>query len=236
MDAAHQLHNRSVAQKFIQIPIPKPIESQRCKMIISLAAGIIGALAGLVILLAACQILPKGLNAISQWHVGSIILSGAMIAAGVSPIIYGGYQAHQARRMLEIYTRVSNGLQAGGDISNEDMVQYLSVKIRDGKFEVIKDVFPKLDLASQGAMFAIAAEEGSLSEMMDQIPKNIKQLKLSFGNQLHHFDRAWDLADAFVLKIKTFQKLEYITLDLGGVAYYSDYVHNHVEQMLKAIY
>jgi|GEM_PF-4667609 len=235
METSYQLNKQSETQQRVPASYPKPIESKQLKMIISLVVGIITSLAGLFILLAAHQILPNGINAISQWQVGSTTLSAAMVAAGIAAITYGAYQAHQLRKMKELYTRISNGLQDGEDISNKELVEYFSLKIQDGKLDDINNTFSKLDLESQGELFAVAAEEGRLCEMVDVVPKNIKQIKFHLGNQ-QNFDKACHLVDQFVLKLSTFTELNHMVLDLSGVAYYTDRVHDHTERMLEAIY
>lgn len=230
-----QLTNTSVSQQNIQEP--KPIQSTRCKTIIALVVGIIVALGGLFMLLAACRVLPNSI-ATSHLHEIGKIFSPIVIVAGIGAFAYGIYQACQLEKMTGTYFIVSSALHSNRAVSKEDLTEYLSIQIKDGNFSEIQNSFPKLDLDSQGKLFGVAAEEGLLSNMMDQVPKNMKQLKVGFGHHLswHDFDRACAAVDQFASKLNDFKELEHITLDLSKVAYYTDTVRNHAESMLKLLY
>ena len=198
---------------------------------IALVIGLIVALGGLIILLGA----QLGVNPLSQWQFGSTVLGAVAIAAGIAAIVYFAHHAYHTGRMIEIYEKVSREQEKGHASNQNELIEYLIIKIQDGKMDALKDTFSKLDLASQGILCSIAAKEGRLLELVDAVPKNVKQIELSLGNQ-PNFDKACNLVDQFKLKLNSFTQLDYLVLDLSGVAYYTDSVHNHTEQMLKAIY
>src|ERR1700722_3798471 len=68
---------------------PSPLCGKKPRAITAIVLGVILSLGGLFLLLAALQVLPHGLNAISQLGIGGKLVGGASIGLGVFSIGYG---------------------------------------------------------------------------------------------------------------------------------------------------
>lgn len=66
-----------------------PIWGKKTKVITFIAIGTIASLVGFFLLLAGLQILPQGLNAISQWGIGGNLGSGIILGLGLLSMGYG---------------------------------------------------------------------------------------------------------------------------------------------------
>jgi hypothetical protein len=84
------------------------VNDKQCKAMIALAIGIIVTVAGIFLLLAAVQVLPKSINVISQWEIGGKVVGALVIGLGMIIAGYGIYCKYSSTSQKKLSTHSTN--------------------------------------------------------------------------------------------------------------------------------
>lgn len=154
------------------------------------------------------------------------------------PIIFAGayyYKKSQLDDMSKLCEKVNKavdpifiGLLPGQD----ELIKFLSIEVKDKNRNNFAEAFNNLSPSSQAKFFKLMDTEGLIHEAMELTPKDLEEIKFDFKYSKYshkNFRKATESIAEFIDKLNEFDKLSKLSVDLSGIAYYTDKVKNLIE-------
>lgn len=154
------------------------------------------------------------------------------------PIIFAGayyYKKSELDDMSKLCEKVNKAVDPifiGLLPSQNELIQFLSIEVKDKNRNNFAEAFNKLSPSSQAKFFKLMDTQGLIDEAMKLAPKNLEEIKFDFKyskGSHRNFSKATEFIAEFIDKLNEFDNLSKLSVDLSGIAYYTDKVKNLIE-------